>query len=554
MSSSTPSSPPPAARSLLTPRSPATVVWPVAVWLATAGNLPLWQRILDVGSAAAAAALMVPVLGVLAALLSLLAWSRLLRPLSSLLVVVSAFNTHFMWQYGAVIDPTMMANVLHTDVREVRDLMSWSLPLSVLLVAGPPLWWIWRRPVAWRRPLGQTGRNLAGAGIGLALALAVALPGYSHLASLARNHKPVRYMINPLNTVYASARLVADQVPQQVRPLIPVGEDAALVRPAAAASPPPLLVLVVGETARAANWGLNGYARPTTPTLARWAAERGLVNFPDATSCGTNTQVSVPCMFSPLSREQGGDQPARHENLLDVLQRAGLAVMWIDNQSGCKGVCARVPSARPAPDPALCDGDECLDEALVRSLDQQLATLDEQRRSRGTVLVLHMMGSHGPAYFKRAPGDRKPFQPECTTITLADCPIDALRNSYDNSIAYTDHVLGLTLDWLDAKARSGTAAPGLIYMSDHGESLGEGKVYLHGLPYAFAPVEQKQVPLVTWLSPALQTFSGVGTGCLRQRAASPVSHDHLFHSVLGLMGVQTQARDEALNLFRPCGA
>lgn len=529
------------------------MVWPVALWLATVGNLPLWQRVLGVGSAAAVPALLVPVLGVLAALLSLLAWPRLLRPLASLLVLVSAFNSHFMWQYGAVIDPTMMANVMHTDAREVRDLLSWSLPLSVLLMAGPPLWWIWRRPVVWRRPVAQTARNLAGAGIGLVLALAVALPGYSHLASLARNHKPVRYMINPLNTVYASARLAADQIPQQVQPLIPVGEDAVLSRSAAAGSPPPLLVLVVGETARAANWGLNGYNRPTTPQLARWVAERGLVNFPDATSCGTNTQVSVPCMFSPLSREQGGDQPARHENLLDVLQRAGLAVLWLDNQSGCKGVCARVPTARPMPDPALCEGDECLDEALVRSLDQQLAALDARRRERGTVVVLHMMGSHGPAYFKRAPSDRKPFQPECTSITLADCPPQALRNSYDNSIAYTDHVLARTLDWLDAQARSGAAAPGLIYMSDHGESLGEGNVYLHGLPYAFAPAEQKRVPLVTWLSPALQDITGVGPECVRGRAARPVSHDHLFHSVLGLMGVQTQARDDALNLFRPCG-
>ncbi len=532
----------------------ALVVWPVALWLATVGNLPLWQRLSGMDLTAAIPVLLFPVLGAVAALLSLLAWPRLLRPLASLLVVVSAFNSHFMWQYGAVIDPTMMANVVHTDLHEVRDLLSWSLPLTLLLLAGPPLWWIWRRPVGWRGPVSQTARNLAGAGIGLALAVAVALPGYSHLASLARNHKPVRYMINPLNTVYASARLVADQVPQQVEPLIPVGEDAVLLRPVATGTPAPLLVLVVGETARAADWGLNGHARQTTPELAEWQTRQGLVNFPDVSSCGTNTQVSVPCMFSPLTREQGGDRPARHENLLDVLQRAGLAVMWIDNQSGCKGVCARVPSARPVPDPALCEGDECLDAALLRGLDQRLAELDPARRARGTVLVLHTMGSHGPAYFKRSPADRKPFQPECTSITLADCPADALRNAYDNSIAYTDHVLGSTLHWLEAQARSGQFATGLVYASDHGESLGEGQVYLHGLPYAFAPIEQKRVPMVAWLSAPLQRASGVGPECLRSRAAQPVSHDHLFHSVLGLMAVKTRARDESLNLFRPCGA
>jgi len=534
--------------------SPAWVVWPAALWLATVGNLPLWQRLWGMGVTAAVPALLLPVLGVLAALLSLLAWPRLLRPLASLLVVVSALNSHFMWQYGAVIDPTMMANVVHTDVREVQDLLSWSLPLTLGLLVGPPLWWIWRRPVGWRGPLPQAARNLAGAGIGLAVALAVVLPGYPHLASLARNHKPVRYMINPLNTVYASARLLADQVPRQVQPLMPVGEDAVLARPASVGMPPPLLVLVVGETARAADWGLNGHARQTTPVLADWQARQGLVNFPDVASCGTNTQVSVPCMFSPLAREQGGDRPARHENLLDVLQRAGLAVLWIDNQSGCKGVCARVPTVRPSPDPALCEGDECLDEALVHGLDERLAALDPARRARGTVLVLHTMGSHGPAYFKRSPADRKPFQPECTAITLADCPPDALRNAYDNSIAYTDHVLGLTLAWLDGRTRQGLVAGGLVYVSDHGESLGEGQVYLHGLPYAFAPIEQRRVPMVAWLSPSLQRSSGVTTPCLMSRAAEPVSHDHLFHSVLGLMGVQTRVRDDALNLFRPCGA
>jgi lipid A ethanolaminephosphotransferase len=534
-------------------------VWPLALWLAVMGNLPLWQRIADIATQPAQRALLLLVMGGLvlgatAALLSLLAWPRAFRPLASGLVLVSAFNSHFMWQYGAVIDPTMLANVAQTDAREVRDLLSWQLLGTVLLVAGPPLWWIWRRPVAWGRWLPQTGRNLLGAGVALLLVLGVVLAGYQGLASLMRNHKPLRYMINPLNSVYAASRLAADQLPRQVRALQPVGEDAQLGATYAQQQRPPLFVVVVGETARAQNWSLNGYARPNTPVLAQWQQQHGLVNFPDVRACGTNTQVSVPCIFSPLTREQGGDQTAEHQNLLDVLQRAGLAVLWLDNQSGCKGVCDRVPSAstRELNLPERCEGGECFDEALLQGLDERIAALDPQRRSRGVVLVLHQMGSHGPAYSKRTPAARKAFMPECTSNTLSECPPEQLVNAYDNTIAYTDHFLGQTLQWLQAQADQGTYDTGLLYFSDHGESLGEKGLYLHGVPYAFAPEQQTRVPMVTWLSAGLQQRSGVRSDCLREKAATPLSHDHVFHSVLGLMDVQTTVHDPALDLYAPC--
>ncbi len=542
-------------------RRPVHGVWPLALWLAVVGNLPLWQRIaaLDGQPLQLAVLLLVMiglVLGGTAALLSLLAWPRVFRPLASVLVLVSAFNSYFMWQYGAVIDPTMLANVVNTDAREVRDLLSLRLLGTVLLVAGPALWWIWRRPVRFGRWLPQTGRNVLGMLAGLAVAVAVALAGYQGLASLMRNHKPLRYMINPLNSVYAATRLAADQLPKQVRALQVVGADAQLGASYTGQQRPPLLVLVIGETARAQNWGLNGYARPTTPALAQWQS-RGLVNFPDVRSCGTNTQVSLPCIFSPLTRKEGGDQPAEHQNLLDVLQRAGLAVLWVDNQSGCKGVCARVPnvSTRELALPGLCEGDECFDEVMLKDLDQRIAALDPQRRARGVVLVMHQMGSHGPAYYKRTPADRKAFLPECRSNTLSECPPDQLLNNYDNTIAYTDHFLGQTLQWLQTEADQGRYDTGLLYVSDHGESLGENNLYLHGVPYAFAPAVQNSVPMVTWLSAGLQQRSGVKSDCLRDTVArTALSHDNIFHSVLGLMDVSTTVRQPALDLYAPCAA
>lgn len=536
-------------------------VWWLALWLAGPGNLPLWHLLWTLpGSGAQRLALLgamgLLVLALTAGLLSLLAWPRLFRPLASLLVVITAVSCHFMWEYGVVIDSTMLANVSNTDVREVRDLLSWALLAWVLVVAGLPLWWLWRRPGAWRGVGAQAGRNLLGVLVALALALVATVAGYQSLASLMRNHKEVRYLINPLNSLYAVGRLATHQGPRLGQPLTPVGEDAVLGANYAKQARPPLLVLVVGETARAQNWGLNGYARQTTPALAQWQAQGELVNFSQVSSCGTNTQVSVPCLFSPLGRREGGADAATHENLLDVLQRAGLAVLWLDNQSGCKGVCDRVPQAQvsSATHPELCGEGECFDEIMLHDLDARIQALDPARRARGVVVAMHQMGSHGPAYFKRTPASRKPFTPECASNTLSDCPPQDLVNAYDNTIAYTDHFLDQTIRWLHAQAAAGQYDSGLLYVSDHGESLGESNLYLHGVPYALAPEQQTRVPMVSWLSPGLQQRSGVKIGCLRERSAAPLSHDHVFHSVLGLMDVTTSVRQPALNLFSPCGA
>lgn len=545
------------------PRPPrvAAAVWGLSLWLASVGNLPLWQRIDRLGGPLAQRVALIAGLGLLltaaiAAVLWALAWPRVLRPAASALLVLAGANSHFMWRYGVVMDPTMLANTLHTDVREVRDLLSWSLPATVLVVAGPPLWALWRRPPALRAAWRSAGRNAAGALLALVLLVLVALLNFQGLASLMRNHKDLRYMANPLNSVYAAVRVGADRLPRQARPLLPVGEDAALGASYAQQTRPPLLLLVVGETARAQNFGLDGYARDTTPALRRWQAQGDLVNFGQVRSCGTNTLVSVPCLFSPLTRAQGGDQPPDRENLLDVLQRAGLAVLWIDNQAGCKGVCERVPHTytNDHPVPALCPGGECLDAAMLDGLDARLDALDPARRARGVVLVMHQMGSHGPAYASRSPEGVKPFLPECHSNALPECSHEELVNAYDNSIAYTDRFLDQALHWLRARAEQGRNDTGLLYVSDHGESLGENGLYLHGLPYALAPEQQTRVPMVAWFSPGLRQRAGLSLDCLRAHAAEPLSHDNVFHTVLGLMDVHTQARQAALDMLAPCAA
>ena len=542
---------------------PHTATALLCLWMASVGNVALWRALHAVGALHGGAGLrlalglglgIAALLGVLASLLTLLAPRWLLKPVLTLLLVVTAVGSYFMLAYGIVIDATMLTNALQTDVHEATDLLHWRMLLTVAGLAGAPAWWLWR--TALRYPQGTKAHLKNALFLIAALALSISAIGliYQNMASLMRNHTQLRYLVNPLNSVYAVARLVHPKV-DRTGPLLPLGTDAHVA--ASTRSRPPLLVLVLGETARSGNFGINGYARNTTPLLQAEVQKGQTVSFTNAWSCGTSTAASLPCMFSPLGREGYNARAADTEGLLDVLQHAGLAVLWVDNQSGCKGVCDRVPNASTAgvqvPGASdVCEGAECFDAVMLRGLDERIAALPAAARAQGVVVVLHQMGGHGPAYSRRSAAQRKKFAPECTSSALQECSQESISNAYDNSIVETDFLLDGVVQWL--KARSGQWDTAMQYVADHGESLGENNLYLHGLPYAVAPDVQKRVPWITWLSPAFTQRTGIAPACLQQQAAAPISHDNYFHSVLGLMQVQTGVYRPALDLYRPCAA
>ncbi|MFG6429239.1 phosphoethanolamine transferase [Roseateles sp. LYH14W] len=547
-------------KSRLTASHPLAQVWLAALWMALLANWPLWTRLQSVPEIhgvrglvfTAAFAGMVTV--ATAALLSLLAWPRVIRPLLVVLLLSAGALAHFIGSYGIVFDPTMVVNLVQTDVHESRDLLSWRLLASIALLGALPAWWLLRQPAApAQRPARRAGFNVLSFVLAIAAMLLLALSMFADLSSTMRNHKTLRYMITPLNGVYAlSAAALRGQAAPSGPPAV-VGADAHLL-PRAQGAKPPLLLLVVGETARAMNFSLNGYAQPTNPELAALP----VVSFRQVASCGTSTAASLPCMFSPLGRDAFADAKGPQENLLDVLQRAGLAVLWLDNQSGCKGLCDRVPNAHasrppegapPLPD-RLCDGDECLDEALLHGLDRRIAALDAQQLARGLVLVMHQMGSHGPAYFKRSPPELKRFQPECRSNALQQCPPEQVVNAYDNSIVATDRLLARSIAWLQTQA--GRFDPGLLYVSDHGESLGENGLFLHGMPYAMAPREQTQVPLIMWLPEGGGLAASLEPGCLTRLSKAAASHDNLFHTAMGWVGARADAYKAEWDLLAGC--
>lgn len=524
---------------------PHALIVAASLWMATLGNVALWRELLQLhlldgwrGAAFAVAALTL-IAALLTGLIGLMAWRATLKPVLTLLLVVTACSAHFMLTYRVVLDTTMVTNVLQTNPGEARDLIGWRFALTLLLLGILPSVWVWRtplRPVAWPRRLAQ---NLALVAASLVLAVGTLLAAYQPLASAMRNHRHVRHLVSPLNTVQALGQIAAQPLRRNDSVVLPLGEDAHLGPTYAAQTHAPLVVLVLGETGRAGNFGLNGYARPTTPELTR----EGVASYTNAWACGTSTAASVPCMFSHLGRDAFEGRDRNYEGLVDVLHRAGLAVLWVDNQAGCKGVCARIPSV------ASCPADDCLDEVMLQGLDARIAALPAERRARGVVIVLHAMGSHGPAYYKRSPPAYKRFLPECTSNVLQDCSQEELVNAYDNTIVYTDHFLAGTIEWLKRHADADTA---MLYVADHGESLGESNLYLHGLPYAVAPDVQKRVAWISWLSPRFEKRSGVATACLRQRADVLLSHDHYFHSVLGLLDVQTGVYRHTLDAYAAC--
>jgi lipid A ethanolaminephosphotransferase len=534
-------------------RSPALLLTLCSLWLALADNPALWRElnalsILNApGGRVFAGSLGLSVAAMLVLLGCLFAWRWTFKPVLIVLLLVAAVGCHFMWTYGVSIDASMLTNALQTNPREAADLMSWRMLLTVLGLGVLPAVLVWRWPVRYGRWPRRAGHNLLIALVAVLVLAATMLASYQPLASNWRNHKQLRYLINPLSTVYAAGWLAAQPLRRPPGPLQAIGLDAQLAPPLAR---PPLVMLVIGETGRAGNFGLNGYARDTTPELAR----ENVASFRNAWSCGTSTAASLPCMFSHLGRQGFEARSGNFENLLDVLQRSGLAVLWLDNQSGCKGVCDRVPSASTAAlnDPQLCPVGPCLDGMLVKDLDARLAALPAERRARGVVLVLHQMGSHGPAYAERSPQAYKRFAPECTGNDLQHCTREAIVNAYDNSIAYTDHVLASAIGWL--KTQTTPYDPAMLYVADHGESLGENNLYLHGLPYAVAPDVQKHVPWITWLSPGFEARHGLTAACLRTQADVRITHDALFHTVLGLAGVRTSLYARALDAYAPCSA
>ncbi|MBL7649471.1 MAG: phosphoethanolamine--lipid A transferase [Candidatus Hydrogenedentes bacterium] len=467
-----------------------------------------------------------------------------LKPLLIGFIWLSATLGYFSQQLGIVFDVDMIRNMAETirdnNRQEAFELISPALALHLTLFGLlPSLLVMWVQP-AYDRPLRELGWRLA-CGVALLAVVGVTVwSNYKFTSFFVRENREIRVYTIPTYPIFALEKYARDFSKGKKIEFKELGQDAARHKTGERRV---IGIMVVGETARADHLSLNGYGRRTNPLLE---SER-LVNFTHVTSAGTSTAYSVPAMFSFLAPKQFTPEKAgAQSNVLDVLEQAGVNVVWIENNSSSKGVANRIKTIdlRKNPDPAapLYSDGGYFDEALVTYLD---GCLDN---TPGDVLiVMHTMGSHGPTYHKRYPPSFAQFTPDCQGNSPQECEEDQVINAYDNTILYTDFVLEGLIDYL--KGQAGDCDTFLLYASDHGESLGEEGIYLHGLPPFLAPEAQTHVPMLAWLSDSFATSHGLAAPAAGATIDTPLSHANLPHTLLGLLDVSTELYRKDLDLL-----
>ncbi len=491
-------------------------------------NVPFFTRFYtaNLNSVPLAVSAFVFLWGVHFLLFSLLASRYTTKPVLAIGFLAAAASSYFSSVYGVVTDAGMLRNVLQTDPGEAGELLSGTLIAILFLFGVVPAVFLLRINLLLQPLQRELLSKVTAVAIATASILLSLFPFSADYTTFFREHKSARYFATPVTPLYSLAKLTSDTLSDRFsEPLVlarTVFDDRKIEADEEA---PELVIMIVGETVRADHLGLNGYKRQTTPRLA---AMDDLVTFTDFSSCGTATAVSVPCMFSPFKRRDFSDDAIfRSENVLDVLERQGVAVLWRDNNSSSKGVADRVtyqsyksPDVNPVCDP------ECRDEGMLSGLDDYISNHPGQ----DIFILLHSMGSHGPEYYKRYPEEYGRFQPTCQTNHLSQCSADELLNAYDNTILYADTFIADSIELLKGYPQYETA---LLYVSDHGESLGENNIYLHGLPYEFAPSAQKQVAAIAWLPPN----SDFDLGSTEAQSGAAFSHDNLYCSLLAVFEV-----------------
>ena len=511
-----------------------------SIWLVALYNTTFFQHVLAVyplnlGNAVFLASLAIGLAAVLMLLLTLTGWRSTTKPVLTVLLLLAALIAYFSNTYDVVIDHTMIRNIVQTNPKEALDLISLQLLSYLLLLGALPaglVWWLRLTPTSWEK---ETLTKAKVSVLCVVIIFGLFFFSSTFFFSFFRTHETLRYYTNPTYSLYSFGKYLKKTFTNVKTTVRPLGTDA---RIPATDIDRDLVILVVGEAVRADHFSLNGYSRLTNPLLQ----QEDVISFSNMYSSGTATAHSVPCMFSIYPREECSEQKAMAtENLLDVLQHAGAHVLWRDNNSDSKGVALRVPyqDYRQPSTNTVCDS-ECRDEGMLVGLQEYI----DAQKEGDIVIVLHQMGNHGPAYFKRYSPEFERFTPVCVTNQLNECTQQEVINAYDNAILYTDAFLAKVIALLKKNdLRFETA---MIYIGDHGESLGEYGVYLHGLPYAMAPDNQKHVASIFWFGDNFK----INKQDLRAKAVERLSHDNLFHTVLGLLEIQTSVYNPNLDVTK----
>ncbi len=454
-------------------------------------------------------------------------------------VMISSLTSYFMSTYQVVIDDSMIRNAMQTDMHESMDLFTIKQLVYILLLGILPAFLIYKTKIEYGTLKSEMILKAKVILMSVLLIIIVLFSFNKFYTSFFREHKPLRYYTNPTYWIYSIGNYAGKTLNSGPVCLDKMGEDCKIVEEEN--EPKELIILVVGEAARADRFSLNGYEKETNPLLEK----EDIINFSNMYSCGTSTADSVPCMFSLFGRaDYSYKKGIKTENILDVLMHNDhLEILWRDNNSDSKGVALRVPyeDYKSPANNTICD-EECRDEGMLVGLDKYIET----HKNKDILIVLHQMGNHGPAYYKRYPKEFEKFTPTCKTNQLEKCTQEEIGNSYDNAILYTDYFLSKVINFLKPYSKSHETA--MIYMSDHGESLGENGLYLHGMPYFMAPEMQTHIGAMMWFGDEMK--KDINTTKLRSYSDKKFSHDNLFNTIIGLFEVETKIYDKNMDILK----
>lgn len=452
------------------------------------------------------------------------------RAICSAMLIANAMGQYFMTAYNIELDRTMIGNILNTDQREVSQVWHPNLFLQIALLAIiPSLLIFWMRIVKprWYIRLGALALAIAGL---LAWVYATAFTWLwfdAHVPRLGGRILPWSYIVNTVRYFNQSA------LENRIQILLP---DAHFLT-AVPDGQKDIVVLVIGEASRAQNYAYYGYQRDTNP----FTRELGVVALPAGQSCATYTIGSLACILT--HEGSAASDRTDFEPLPSYLTRMGVETIFRSNNFGEPPI--KVTHYQRASEiAASCHDNTCpdpaYDESLIWGLGAELAASKAQR----IFVALHEAGSHGPDYSRKYPPSFAKFTPVCGTVEVKSCSHQSLVNAYDNSVLYTDYVNAALIKSLQAIPNARIA---VIYVSDHGQSLGEYGLYLHGTPNAVAPAEQRMVPFLVWMNEAFMAAHHVTTASIQRAETRP--HDFPFHSVMGAFGMVSPIYQQKNDIF-----
>lgn len=501
-------------------------------------NLPFWKEVFsfttfsNFADLAYLAAAFIILCGIFFIVFSLLLVPYLGKTLIFLMTCLSIFAIYHMHYFKIEINADMIRNAIQTDLHETLDLLNYNFLIWFSALATLPFLSLYFLKIRYLSTISTEIKSriysiflcllLIGSAFGIS---------YKNIVVVHRNHRNLTGLVTPLNCFYSLGKYIKKQRLTK-KAFTPIALDATRSNLWEKVSKKTLLVIVVGEAARSDHFSLNGYERETNPLLKT----KNVISLREVFSCETSTAAAVPGIFSRLSqKEYSPEKAAEEENLLDVLHRTGFAIYWLDNNSSSKGVAARFKEEN------FRDQNQN-DEILLKNLEKHIKEL-----TTDTVIVLHQLGSHGPSYYKRYPSEFSIFTPTCKTSEIQSCKKDDLINTYDNTILYTDYILAKIIETLEKNPQLNTA---MIYISDHGQSLGEYGLYLHGTPYIVAPNEQIHIPWIMWFSDSFTKEFQVDKAHILKKITTKYRHENFFHSVLSLLNINTTAYKKELDIFK----